>query len=292
MSVIKQYFDYQSSYSNQRWNWLKVPFIIFWFITAVIVLSEVSVIVQPTSVCKFIDCTFFTSFPVKLTICLIALVCVILYILEKKMLFVTGILSTLSVLIFTMEDSQGIYNRNDVLSGILIAQFVAYFVFSIVKSNELLNRQRIFFSQQMIIAIYFLAGLAKILSSGIFWFQNTERFALQVYKSNMNKYVDFKNLSYLIKAERMSAFVLSYPTIIASFLFVTLLLELGVILMLFKVKEWMIYYGTLLLLMHLGIWIFMSILITPIIVVNLIFFINIFYLLYLIVFQRFQNFRL
>lgn len=289
MNVIEKYFNFQTNYTEERWKWLKIPFIIFWFIIATYVLINTSNIIMPTSICKFIDCSVFISLASKITIIVVTSFFVILYILEKKMLLVTAVLSILSVLIFTMEDSQGIYNRNDILSGILIAQFLAYFVYFIRKSKEQLSKQRIFFSQQMIVAIYFLSGISKIISSGFLWFRNTEHFAVQVQKANMNKYIDFKDNFYIAKAENMTSFVLSNPNMTSTLLLFTLLIELFVVVTLFINKKWMVYYGILLLLLHLGIWLFMSIVITPIIVVNLVFFINIFYFLYVIVIQSYRK---
>lgn len=289
MSAIKRYLSFQTSYSDQQWKWLKIPFIIFWFGTTVVVLWKASDIVAPTSICKFFDCSVFLSLAVKIMILSIAFTAVISYILEKRMLLSTAVLSIISVLIFTLEDSQGIFNRNDILSGILIAQFLAYLVFRLKKSQELLNKQRIFFSQQIIIAIYFLSGLSKIISSGFFWFTNPQGFAIQVQKSNMNKFIDYHNESYIAKGEVMTTFILSHPNLISSLLFLTLFIELGVVITLFINKKWMIFYGVLLLCLHIGIWFFMSIVITPIIVVNLIFLVNALYLMYMPINQLVKN---
>lgn len=276
-NVIKQYLDFQTSYSIKQWNWLKIPFGIFWFLSATIVLFRTSVLINPKSICLWVDCNLFLPISVKILISCIALSALIFYILEKKMLLSTAVLSIISVLIFSMEDSQGIYNRNDILSAILIAQFIAYLVFKLKKSEELLYKQRIFFSQQIIIAIYFLSGLAKVITSGFTWFTNTKGFAVQIKKSNMDKYIISQNEVYLYKGEQISAHVLSYPIFFSTLLLVALLIELLVIVCLFN-KRWIVYHGIALLLLHLGIWLLMSIVITPIIVVNLIFFVNFLFL--------------
>lgn len=289
MNVIDNYLNFQTNYTDFRWKWLKIPFIIFWLFTASTVLFEASDLIMPTSICRFFDCSIFLSFTAKIVSFFAMLFLVILYVLEIKMLYVTAFLSFLSILIFTMEDSHGIYNRNDILSGILIAQFAAYVLFQLNKSNDLLFKNRIFFSQQMVLAIYFLSGISKIISSGFFWFLNTELFALQVHKANMNKYIDFKNEFYIEKAERLTAFILSNPNITALLLFLTLLIEISVIVTLFMDKKWLVYYGVLLLLLHVGIWVFMSIMITPIIVVNLIFLVNVFYFLFSVPFKSYQK---
>jgi hypothetical protein len=279
-SVIKKYTDFQTSYSELQWKWLKIPFILFWFVTAAAVLFEVSNVLAPTGVCRFLDCNCLLSFPLKLVIIAIAFTATIFYILEKRMILSISILSIVSILIFTIEDSQGIYNRNDVLSGILIAQLIAYLIHNTKKSNDLLNKQRILFSQQIILAIYFLSGVSKLVSSGFSWFMNPQGFAIQVQKSNMDQYIVSQNEFYIQKGEYLSALILSNQALFSVLLFLVLMIEILVVVTLFSSKKVIIFYGIVLILLHVGIWIMMSIVIVPIIVVNLIFFINIIYLIY------------
>lgn len=280
MKIIRHYIDFQSNYSKLRWDWLKIPFIILWFILFSVTLFRLSHIITPLGICRLVDCSIFLSSTVKISLFIIAFVACAFYVLEKKMVFVIGVLTAISILVFTMEDSHGILNRRDILSGILLAQFIAYFLHAIKPSSNI-NKNRIFYSQQIIIAAYFLSGLSKLINSGWQWFNNPQGFLLQVQKANWNKYIDLMNPDYLVKADCRTTFIIEYPTLIIFLLLLTFLLELSAFVTLFLKPKWMIIYGVLFIGMHIGIWYFMSISIDSVIGVNLIFLLNIFYFLYL-----------
>lgn len=276
MDVIKKHISFQTSYSETQWVWLKVPFIIVWFLTFSISLFRLSEITAPLGVCKFVDCSYFLSINFKVIFFISSLIASILYVLEKRMILSLSILTFCSVLIFTIEDSQGIFDRNDILSGILLAQLFAYILFSKQKSVTELRKKRIHYSQQVIVAFYFLSGLTKLMQSGISWGSNTRGFALQVYKSNLNKYIDFGNDYFLKSANTMVDFVVNNPILFSILLTTTLLIELSGILFIFLKPKWLILYGVLMIFVHIGIWFVMKIYITPIILVNLIFLIGFF----------------
>lgn len=281
-SVFNQYFNLGLLYSEYRWKWLKIPFIVFWFFTSSFALIKTGSLLSPSGACRLINCTILLQPSIRITLLLISLVATIFYIIEIKMLITTMVLSILSVVIFSMQDSQGIYNRNDILTGILIVQMIAYLIFYVKNSNELLNKQRIVFSQQIIIAIYFLSGLSKLLHSGLFWFLETDKFALQTFKANLNQFINAANPSFLNKADIITSFILNHPVLTSILLLLTLFFEVFAFVMLFINNKGIVLYACLLIFLHIGIWIFMSIIITPIVLMNLIFLVNFPYFMSLI----------
>lgn len=278
-SVFNKYWDTQ--YSTKQWKWMKIPFIIFWFFVSSNSLLISSDLLNPIGICTYFNCSFLLFNTTKIILLVLSFIFTLMYIFEKNMLISTLVLSVISIISFSLADSQGIFDRMDVLSGVLIAQFIAYLIFRLNGQFEKLEKNRIFYSQQILVALYFLSGLSKLFVSGLTWFQSTDGFALQIVKANMFKEINHPNHDFGLKAEVMSSFVIEHPFITTVLLAISLFIELFSFLIFFN-KKMPFYYGVLLLFLHLGIWMFLSVILVGIVVSNLIFLLNIFYLLYLV----------
>jgi hypothetical protein len=142
----------------------------------------------------------------------------------------------------------------------------------------LLQKQRIFFPVQVIVACYTLSALSKIFTSGFSWFSDAYLMVLQMLKSNQMKSLDGNFFSVDMISPKIQ-FVYNHEGLMIFLLSVALLIELSSGLGLLN-KKMRIFYGFLLLCLHLGIKFFFDIIIPPFCISMIIFMINPCFLIY------------
>lgn len=275
-NLFKPYWSRE--YSTTEWTYMKYSISAIWLLCITYILLFYKSIKYPISFCKFIDCNVANLFAVKVFLAVCAIISIIFYIQEKYMRLALGMISVISVFIFTISDSMGFYDRYDMISCVFIAQLLAYLFFS--KKN--LAQRRIQFPIQAIAACYTMAAINKLLTSGIDWVLKTENFALQAKKGYMFAYADYGSLSAIHKSNLMSDFFMTYPMITEAMLIISLLLELCSIIVIFD-KRIAISYGALLLIMHIGILIFINVFLFAVVPVAMFFLINPAYFVYIMI---------
>lgn len=258
-----------NSYTSLEWMCIKLSFILFWFGTFYFSILKSNQIPLPIGFCKLFDFQFILSYWNKKFFILSSLVFCAFYIYEYKMSLTCLILFIISTITFSIEESNGIYNRNTLLTIILFVQFISYFkTDSFTKKNDALQ-----YSIQVIVGSYTLSAISKLLNSGIFWVIDGKRITLQILKSHYQEFSDYGNKTCLIKGNIMVHFIENHQLLLYIVLFISLMLELFSMIAL-RNKQFSFFYGILLFLMHLGIFYIMDISILPIIVPMVIFMIN------------------
>jgi hypothetical protein len=255
--AIKNYFWGIESREN-AWGVTKIVFVIYWLYQIVKILLLPIQINFPKSVCLLINCTHFLIPISKSLLILFAIIASVLFVFEKFMVFTLGILSLISILVFSINTSIGYDNAINFSSAILISQLIAYILFKVDKEEKKLWLNRIHFPVQIIVASYFLAALSKIQHGGFSWFLQNEGFVIQVKKSLLQEYYTSGNLKILEKIDFLTSFFTAFPLLVNVLLLFAFLLEFFGFIILFK-KEAKVIYGFLLLLMHLGIYYVMGI---------------------------------
>lgn len=232
----------------------------------------------PTGICRFYD--FAPFFGVYGAVGMITLFVVlsVFYVLEKQMLLTTFFLALLSMIIIAHHESNGVFYRATVLSVIWIAQFGAYLV-QFLKPDFNLSKYRIQFSVQAIAAVYMLAGISKLKTSGIEWINAGDTFPLQVIKNYSFLYFDSGLEAVRQKGESIAYFMLHYPDLVRTFLGLSLALELFCLLAALNNRIRFVF-GVGLLFMHLGIASIMGIGISIIAKPMIVFFINPLYIFF------------
>jgi hypothetical protein len=71
---------------------------------------------MPKAICSVLNCECFLNFPSKVVLVLLCIILALMYLFEKKMVWVTFFIFIISVLLFTIEESNGILKRNSLFS--------------------------------------------------------------------------------------------------------------------------------------------------------------------------------
>lgn len=213
---------------------------------------------MPAGVCAYLPCDFFGYAWVRGLLWYLALVLVVLYIFEFRMRITLFLMALLSLFAFSLEESNGIYNRTAILSALMLAQFLAY-VFRRAKGVDPVS-----FSRQIIAAAYTLACLSKLRQSGFTWAWDAPNLLLQIRKGAYYAYFDGGNTTQLQLAQDMGEFFAAWPALLYGGLLLAFLLELFSFVILINART-AFWYGILLLFMHLGIYLVMDIIIYPIV---------------------------
>jgi hypothetical protein len=203
----------------------------------------------------------------------------IAFVLEKKMLYVTLFLFVTTMLIHSIEESQGNLGRAGLMSLIFLAQFAAY-AFQRFGLSGNLNRNRIQFAAQFIAGVYLLAALSKMTTGGWAWFNDSPNVALQVLKSFEFAYFNTGDLSQLQRGQETATWITTHPVLVKLLFGSAIILEACSFMLLGK-KQLAFVYALLLLCMHLGINSLLNILFPTISLPLVIFLINPLYILYL-----------
>lgn len=267
---------FKSIFEDKEWLCLKIPFIYFWIGFFRICLYKGYTTPIPEGICKLINCNLFLDgVGPNITITL-AFMLSIAYVLEFKMKWITLGLFLLSVMVFTIEESNAIFNRNGTFSFLFLAQSFAYW-FNESNSTKL-KYSRIQYSIQAVAVGYFLSACSKLIDSGLSWATDGYRITLQVLKSFNYEYYNNLDYSKIIKSTEVVQFLNGAQDILIILLSVSLILEFFALTAAIN-KKYARFYGVALLAMHLGIFYFMDILIFSFIFPMVIVLINPFFLI-------------
>lgn len=233
----------------------------------------------PSGLCELLNCGFALQPYMRWIIAALITSGLLAFLFEKKMVYSTLLLFIASLLIYSIQESQGHLRRSGILSLIFLAQFAAYSLHRLGVSANL-SRNRVQFTAQFIAGAYLLAALSKITTSGWAWFTDSPNVALQVIKSFDYGYFDSANYQLLQTGQKTATWISNHTTLVKLLFGSALLLELGSFMLLCK-KQIAFVYALLLLCMHLGILWVMDIFFPTISFPLIIFLINPLYILYL-----------
>ena len=263
-----------SDYSPNEWVCAKISVAYFWFVVVISVSINHQSIPYPTGIYSFIDGSLLASKYTVRIFSFFAFVLAVLYVREKWMTATIFLMFLLSLVLFTLEESGGILNRNYLYTAVFFAQFIAYY-----RNTERLNEERIQFAVQIIAGGYVLAGISKLQQSGIGWITSAPLVSIQIIKGYCFTYFNTGNIKDFEPGLRHANFILSHRYLAEGLFAGSLTLELFAWIAVINKRSAFIY-GLLLLAMHIGISYFMNILIISIVYPMLIFMINPLYLIY------------
>lgn len=269
----KTWFD--ASRTAREWKWMRIVFVLVWWPWIPIALFSYSDQPVPTGLAQWVDLSWLTWPGVNVFVTALTALACWYYLQGKRMLLATGTMLGLGVLVFTLHDSQGAFQRNEVLHLILLGQLVALVQAEFRKnlSDAELRNQLIFNSQQMLLAVYFISGISKLSTAGLGWITDSPNISLQIYKAWMSLYYSVEWPVFQDLGVFFSDLVAGHP-VITQFVFAgALLLELfcGLALLNRRLARWI---GWMLLAMHLGIFVLLGVLFVPYMAVVVIFLIG------------------
>ena len=255
-----------NTYTAAEWTCIKITIIPLVVLVAIYSIwhFQFNAILQE-NICSYINCTYMVKTPVNYILTAAILLAATLYIFEKMMLIATGLLTLLSLLVFSYTESLGIKGEYGLFTVIFAAQFVAYLI-HYIKPGFNLKYNRVQFSLQLLAAAYVLSGIAKFSYGGIYWAENNApNFAAQIYREYYSAYATTGNIFYAAKGAMYSGWLVEHIWILKLLLALTVILETGAILLITGKRNAFIY-GSVLLLLHIGIYITMNIVLLTIVV--------------------------
>ncbi|MBP5983514.1 MAG: hypothetical protein KA734_07310 [Fluviicola sp.] len=287
---MKDLYSNQVSFSqnNNEWLGFKVPFVIFFFMLAFDILSAYSSVNFPVAFCALGLCEWVSVFSIKLFIVFLLLLFSAAYIFEYKMKVTLGFLSIFSILLFSIEESNGIMNRASLMSMVFVAQWIAYFLYENQTNN--LMKFRLQFGIQLVVATYMLSAISKLATSGFSWISDSQYAVLQIQKSIYYNFFDSNNTSFIKEGAHFVQFMNQHSTFFSLLFLSALVIEFTVFVALFNSKM-RILYGFLLLAMHIGIFIVMDIIIIHVFIPMFLLLLNPFYYLTILLQGTFKRLK-
>ncbi len=270
---------FSGAYSDAEWLCIKISvFILLGHMLIFPLFNRVDV-PFPLGLCEWMDCRFALHPMWRWVMAGLIAAGLLAFLLEKKMFYITLFLFCSSMLVHSIEESQGNMGRAGLMSLVFLALFFAYALqrFGV---SENVSRNRIQFVAQFIAGVYLLAACSKMSSAGWAWFTESPNVALQVLKSFDNVYFDTGDLSALQKGQATAAWISSHPVLVKLLFGSAIVLETCSFMLLGK-KPVAFVYALLLFCMHLGIYQVLHILFQTISYPLIIFLINPLYILYL-----------
>ncbi|PSJ74980.1 hypothetical protein C7N43_21145 [Sphingobacteriales bacterium UPWRP_1] len=274
---------FSNNYAYREWFFQKLGFAILIFALTYVIVFNYEVVPLPESICLLIDCTLLLKYPnlVLLAVCgLLAL-----YVSEKWMPVTLSALSVLIFLLCVIPDSNGHLLWVEVLFTIPIAQLLAYLLYP--KNAEGLAKSRVQFSVAAIAAVYVLSGTTKLQDSHFTWVAQTQNLPVHVLKASFNmahSHLKGFSLSDTQWAQTVANWMLAHPNLLMFLTAFALCIELFAFLAVIG-KRFALGYGFLLLLLHAGVRLAMSIVLPFIVVAMLVYYINIFYFMWLVLYS-------
>lgn len=258
-------------FTNKEWLYLRVSFALAWIYFAFPSLWSAAEISIPVGIAKYIPLDIFIWPPMKIALMFISLVLLIKYVRNQYSFYSLCTMSVISIVIFTIEESSGVFNRVSLLSMIWIAQAVAVGMF--FKSTQDVYNRMIHFSLQVIAMAYLLSAYSKWSTSGLHWAIDGKYLDLQILKGYYFHWTDKGDYSQIRQGENMVQIMSANQFAIQMTLLFSLFIESCSFLLLWK-RNVTFKYGLLLLAMHVGIYVVMGILIWPVILPMVIFTLN------------------
>ncbi len=271
---------WNNNYSTIEWNFMKISFVIFWLNAIVTILSKNNFIAMPIGLLSFLQPNSIIDISFKLMCLITIMVAIYFYIMEKQMIWTTLFLFLISVLVFTIEESNGIFRRNELFSFIFFSQFLSY-VFKAKNIDSNIQKNRVQFSVQVIAIGYTLSAISKLNVSGLNWVFDGKKMPLQIMKSYFYSYVNDGNNFFIQKGNEMIKTFNNNLYLVYFLLGFSLLLEFFAVISILN-KKISFIYGLLLLVMHIGIFWVLDVAIKGIYIPMLIFMVNPLFLFWII----------
>jgi len=271
---------WNNTYTTIEWKFMKISFVTFWLNAIITIFIKNNFIPMPIGVLSFLQPNSSVDFYFKLMSLFTIMIAIYFYISEKHMIWITLFLFLISVLVFTIEESNGIFRRNDLFSFIFFSQFLSY-IFKAKNIDSNIQKNRVQFSVQVIAIGYTLSAISKLSASGLNWVFDGRKMPLQIMKSFFYSFVNDGNNFFIQKGNEMIKTFNNNLYLIYFLLGFSLFLEFFAVVSIFN-KKISFIYGLLLLVMHIGIYWVLDIAIKGIYIPMLIFMVNPLFLFWII----------
>lgn len=258
--------------TNRFWLFIKISYLFFWLNLLLNIIAFTGEATLPFGIAKLVSLNFLFDSKLKFILVAPALTLAVLYLFEKWMPVTTLLMTALTLLLISHHESTGVFLRATAYSTVIGAQALAYGI-KYFKADFDLEKYRIQFPVQIIAATYTLAGLSKLMTSGIEWIDTGKFFSLQILKNQYFFYIDSGSAAMKEIAWQKAEWFNNHLGTVKFFLASSLLLELACFAALVN-KKMRAAMGFMLLGMHIGIFYVMGIMIGGVAFNMVIFFLN------------------
>ncbi|MBL4657380.1 MAG: hypothetical protein JKX73_05220 [Flavobacteriales bacterium] len=210
-------------FSFLEWKLMRIVFSLFWISIIKRTIFEYESIPVPRGWAELIDLSFLDHPASKWVIMIVAVICVYYYIKHTYMIRATGVMFLIGLLVFTYQDSQALDIYNEIINLVVLGQLIAYTYSgmrnSVVAQSDHMDRSRvknlaIHNSKQGIIACYLIAGLSKLMDAGWSWVSDAPNLSVAMYKMYMQNYVGTLQPELKTTAMENSLFITGHPQLI------------------------------------------------------------------------------
>ncbi|MCW5906471.1 MAG: hypothetical protein KIS94_01310 [Chitinophagales bacterium] len=262
-------------YTNEEWRLIKLFTGIIWLleICRVLLLNNYTTAPYPEGIFRLADLSFIGISPVKYILVVIAVAGVIMYVAEKRMLAALLLLSLISLAVFTLERSNSVKSRSELLSLILLVQLAAYAKERFFTKATTAHNTAMFYSIQMIAAAYVMSAISKLLTSGFDWIWQSQNFVVQITKISEQILIELQ-LDISSHTQWITGLLLAHPHVTHLFFAAALTVELFAFVACFS-KTAAKRYGWALLALHLGMLLLIGIVIPVFVLLVLVYLLNI-----------------
>jgi hypothetical protein len=251
------------NYHQNEWIIIKIFSSVFWLFSMYKITNEYLYQPFPEGICKFLNCSFFSNQPTSIIVLLFSVVACVGYIFNRYTLVSLIYMTICSLIFLSLERSNGIYDRQELWTMIFGAQLYGIIRYKwkkdFFKTHSISEHDiAIFYSIQMIAVAYTIAGITKLQTSGIYWVIDSPNVVLQLKKitEQINIEFGFKQLQqYSLLIQKTLS-----PLVIQILFFISLLIEVFAFLMCYS-RKFSYYYGWLLFMLHMGIFMMMFVII-------------------------------
>lgn len=262
-------------YSENEWRLIKLFTGIIWLleICRVLLLNNYTTAPYPEGIFRLADLSFISTSPFQYLLVVIAVAGVIMYVAEKRMIATLLLLSFTSLAVFTLERSNSVKSRSELLSLIFLVQLAAYIKTRFFTKEETAHNTAVFYSIQMVAAAYVMSAISKLLNSGLDWILQSQNFVVQITKISEQIWIEF-GLDISRHTQWVTGVLLSHSHATHLFFAIALAVELLAFVACFS-KTSARRYGWMLLALHLGMFLLIGIVIPVFVLLVLIYLLNI-----------------
>lgn len=226
---------------------------------------------EPNGLANYVDITFLANPHISVILRVLMFISAVMYISSKLMPISVGYMLFYLVALGTLKNSQGaIGHGTQIVALVLLGQFCGYCWYSYLKlrkqplnfKNNLTNHDfAVYFSQQAIAAAYVVAGIMKLIKSGIVWkmgvpipgwIKDLPMIAVGIVKTHSQQYYNVLSAETLERGNIIANWIINHPNLTRIIFSGGLFLELFAFLILLN-RRWSILIGISLIFMHLGI---------------------------------------
>ena len=264
-------------YGTRSWAYARAITGIFWLIFIVADINAPHPEACDIGLCHFLNCLFFATPPVSYVVIAIATLLTGMYIAEKKIALTTFLMALTGCIVFPIATANGNGMRMEVVTVVLIAQFIAYTQYQYsdlsFKNATRARNLAMFYSIQVIAACYVVAAISKLHITGIAWVAQAPNIAIRVIKASSSRALDYNMPVFKHSGQVVAAAITQHPFIIQTAFGLALAIEFFAFIALAS-RSFCRKYSYLILTMHLFILLMMNILIPAFVVMVIAYMVN------------------